>query len=134
MLIEPIPCQARVRAEAVDRLNAVNLSAAHLQAALEVLAMLPPHALRDPRAQALILQAYARDAALPDDTMVAAALHARVTALAVWTAAHDPNRQSNAEAVIEAAARFPLADSDAGTGFDPGGFQEMVLFIEELPW
>lgn len=71
---------------------------------------------------------------MPDDAVVAAALHARVTAFAKWTAAHDRDRQSNAEAVIEATARFPLGDCDSGVAFDPAGFQEMILFIEELPW
>jgi hypothetical protein len=36
--------------------------------------------------------------------------------------------------VIEAASRFPLSESDDGVIFEPGGFQEMILFIEELPW
>lgn len=43
-------------------------------------------------------------------------------------------RQSDAESVIEAASRFPLSESDDGVIFEPGGFQEMILFIEELPW
>jgi hypothetical protein len=133
MLIEPLRPASNVRPEAIGKLNAVALSAANIQAALEVLARTPPQAQGNPRAQAAFLRAYVRDAALPDDAVVAAALHARVTALAKWTATHDPDRQS-AEAVIEATAGFPLGDCDSGVAFDPAGFQEMILFIEELPW
>lgn len=118
---------------ATGRLNGVAISAFQLQSALEVLARLPAHLRGIPHVQALALQAFADDEGFTDDC-ASAALHARVTALAKWTAAHDPDRQSNAEAVIEAAARFPMTDEPTGIAFDPAGFQEMVLFIEELPW
>ncbi|WHU04396.1 hypothetical protein [Sphingomonas sp. NIBR02145] len=81
-----------------------------------------------------MLQPYARDAGFADDALAGAALHARVTALAKWTAAHDPLRQSDAEAIVEAAARHPLVEGEAGIGFEAPAFQEMILFIEELPW
>jgi hypothetical protein len=86
------------------------------------------------RAQALVLQEFARDNGLGESPLVSAALHARVAALAKWTALCDPRREENAEAVVEAAARYPLSDLAGGVGFEAEGFQEMVLFIEELPW
>lgn len=119
---------------AIEALNAPLFTGAQIAAALEVLAMLPEAHRDDPHAQAAVLQAYARDAGLRDETIAAVALHARVTALAKWTAAHDPQRQSDPEAVLQAAARHPLNESGSGIAFEPGGFQELVLFIEELPW
>ncbi|MBC9033841.1 hypothetical protein IAG41_15710 [Sphingomonas sp. JC676] len=73
------------------------------------------------------------DAGLGDAPALSAALHARVSSLAKWTAAHDPSRQSDPEAVLAASAQFPLSRLVAGIGFEPAGFQEMILF-EELPW
>ena len=118
---------------AVDRLNAVALGGAQIAAALEVLSLLPAAHREDPRSQAAVLQAYARDAGFTD-SLAGAALHARVTALAKWTSAYDPLRQSDAAAVTEAAARHPLVETEAGIGFEAPAFQEMILFIEELPW
>jgi len=119
---------------AIAKLNSVALSAAHIEAALKVLAMLPETQRDHPAAQAAALQAYARDAKLGEETFAAAALHARVAALAKWTAEHDPERQSHAESVLEAAARYPLSDMDGGIAFEAAEFQELILFIEELPW
>lgn len=116
---------------ATDLLNAVPVSPAQIEAALEVLAALPAHLRARPHAQAL--QAYAREAGFEEDA-ASAALHARVTALAKWTAAHDPERQSDVRSVLEAAARFPLSDTEAGIGFEAGGFQELILFIDDLPF
>lgn len=65
---------------------------------------------------------------------MASALHPRVVALANWTALCDKNRQSDAEAVIEGAARFPLSKSEAYVCFGPADFREIILFIEEMPW
>lgn len=130
---QPQLAEATPIASAMARLNAVTLSAAQLQGALECVASLPGHLRDHPTAQALALQAFAQDEALADDD-AAAALHARIAALGRWTAVHDPERQSDAEAVIDAASRFPLSESDDGVIFEPGGFQEMILFIEELPW
>ena len=118
---------------ATERLNAVQITAFQLEGALEVLARLPAHLRNRPQAQALALQAFAEEEGFGDDC-ASAALHARATALAKWTAAHDPELQSNAEAVIEAAARFPLAANEAGIAFEPAGFQELILFIEDLPF
>jgi hypothetical protein len=129
----PVPA-ATASGSATDRLNAVPLSGAQVAAALEVLALLPAAHRDDPRSQALVLQAYVRDAGFAEDTFAGAALHARVTALAKWTAGHDPLRQSDAAAVIEAAARHPLVETEAGIGFEAPAFQEMILFMEELPW
>lgn len=119
---------------AINVLNAVALAPVHIEASLRILALLPAQARANPMAQARALQAYAGEAGLGDEACAGAALHARVTALAKWTAAHDPGHHSNAEAVIEATARFPLSDAGDGIGFEPGGFQEMILFIEELPF
>lgn len=119
----------------VETLNAIPIGVAQLDAALSVVADLPATGDRDPMAQAAALQADVRDTQLGDDALLyAAALDARVTALAGWTAVHDPQRQWNTQAVIEAAARFPLSDLPNGIGFDAPAFQEMILFIEELPW
>jgi hypothetical protein len=118
---------------AAELLNGVTLSGPQIEAALEILAALPGHLRARPAAQALALQAYAREAGFEEES-APTALHARVTALAKWTAAHDPERQSDVGSVMEAAARFPLAETDAGIGFEPGGFQELILFIDDLPW
>ena len=120
--------------DASAAMNMVTFSAEQIQTAMEILAFLPTPARADPIAQGLALQAYAREVAIGDEPLAAAALHARIIALGKWTAAHDPARQSNAEAVIEATARYPLRETDDGIGFDHAGFQELVLFIEELPW
>lgn len=87
-----------------------------------------------PRTQALILQAFARDAGFDNETIAGAALHARATALAKWTVTHDPDRHSAGSVVMEAAARFPLREGKHGIEFEPAGFQELLLFIEKLPW
>ena len=136
MFSQPSPVSAATAAagRAIDRLNAVPLSGAQIAAALQVLALLPTAHRDDPRSQAAVLQAYARDAGLTDDASAGAALHARVASLTKWTAANDPLRQSNAEAVMEAAARHPLVETEAGIGFEAPAFQEMILFIAELPW
>ncbi|WP_157073726.1 hypothetical protein [Sphingomonas soli] len=118
---------------ATDLLNAVPISAAQIEAALEVLAALSAHLRARPQAQALALQAYAREAGFEEDA-ASAALHARVAALARWTAANDPERQSDPRSVLEATARFPLSDTEAGIGFEAGGFQELILFIDDLPF
>ncbi|WP_404333855.1 hypothetical protein AB2M62_11490 [Sphingomonas sp. MMS12-HWE2-04] len=96
--------------------------------------LLPAEHREDPRAQAQVLQAYAKDAGFADEVMAGAALHARITGLAKWTVSHDPHRQSNPEAVMEAAVRNPLIETDNGIGFEGAAFQEMILFIEDLPW
>jgi hypothetical protein len=118
---------------AIEQLNAVPVSAPQLEAALEVLAALPAHLQSRPDAQALALQAYAAEAGYQQDA-ASEALHARLTALARWTAMHDPERQSDARSVLDAAARFPLGDTGSGIGFEAGGFQELILFIDDLPW
>jgi hypothetical protein len=116
------------------RLSAVAVSAAQIEAALRVISTLPHAEARNPFAQAAALQEYARARSPGSDLLLATALHARVTALAKWTAASDPGRQSDAESAVEATARFPLSELPGGIGFEPCGFQEMILFIEELPW
>lgn len=130
---QPQIADATPMASAMERLNGVKVSAAQLQTALERLSSLPAHLRNKPPAQALALQALAAEEAFAED-YASAALHARIVALAKWTALHDPERQSDAEAVIEAAALFPLSESEDGVCFEPAGFQEMILFIEELPW
>lgn len=130
---QPAMAEAMPLASPTDRLNAVPLAADQLRTALERLAALPAALQSAPAAQAKALQAYAEEEALID-ACASAALHARATALAKWTAAHDPDRQSDAQAVLEAAARFPLSDGAAGIQFEAAGFQEMILFIEELPF
>ena len=80
--------------------------------------------------QALAVQVLSTEEAFSED-YASAALHARVVAR--WAALHDPGRQPDAEAVIEAAARLSLSESEDGVRFEPAGFQEMILFIENLP-
>lgn len=82
--------------------------------------------------QIAFAQTYTAEAGF-EEAFASAALHARVTALAKWTAAHDPDRQSDARSALKAAARFPPFET-AGTGFEPGGFQELILFIDDLRW
>jgi hypothetical protein len=118
----------------LESLNRVVFTPAQIEGALEMLFLLPTQRQRDPRLQVLALQAYARDSGLDDDVATAAALHARIAALAKWTVAHDPRRQSDAQAVMAAAAQFPLSKLGEGMGSESTGFQEMILFIEELPW
>jgi hypothetical protein len=117
-----------------ERLNAVQFKSTQIAAALEVLATLHRDHRRDLEAQATALHAYARDAGFADDALAGAALHARVAALKKWAEAHDPLRQSDAQAVVEAAARQPLVQTAAGLDFEAPAFQELILFIEELPW
>lgn len=63
-------------------MNAPKFTGAQIAAALEVLATVPEAHRDSPHAQAAILQAHARAAGLPDETVAAIALYARVTALA----------------------------------------------------
>jgi hypothetical protein len=121
-------------ADRLASLNAVTLSSAEIATALQVAALLPQAAQREPISQAEALQTHVAEAGRGGAPAASAALHARLTALAKWTGTHDPGRQSDPEAVIAAAAQFPLSDLDTGVGFEPAGFQEMILFIEELPW
>lgn len=104
----------RTRGRDVERLNAVRISIEQIAAALDVNGI------------GVIASA--------NDPVAAAALDARIAALARWRAAYDPREQSNREALLEAAARFPLSEQEDGLGFEPAGFQELALFIEELPW
>lgn len=131
--MQPAASQRDEPRSATDLLNAVPVSGPQIEAALTILTALPAHLRTRPDAQALALQAYAREAGFEDEA-ASAALHARVTALAKWTAAHDPERQFDARSVLEAAARYPLSDTETGIGFEAGGFQELILFIDDLPW
>ena len=74
------------------------------------------------------------DIPVDDLTLETAAIRARGSALASWVAGHDPQLQSNREALVSAAAYFSLSECGEDYGFEPAGFQEMILFIEELPW
>ena len=111
---------------ACDELNAVSVSPAQIETAL------PFHLRSSPTAKALALQAYARAGYEQDATSLA--LRARVMALTKWIAAHETERQFAEHSVLEAAARFPLSETETGSGFEPVGFQELILFIEDLPW
>lgn len=136
MFSQPLPAIAATDTgpDAIGQLNSVTLTGAQIAAALQLLALMPAGQQENPRAQAMVLQAYALDAGFADEAIAGAALHARVTALAKWTAADDPLRQSDPGALIEATARHPLVETEAGIGFEGAAFQEMILFIEELPW
>jgi hypothetical protein len=135
MFSQPIVAGIPVSAgDTVAVLNAETVTPRQIEAALCVLEELPVAHRRDPVARANALQAYARDAAPGDEAVASAALQARTMALVRWTDSHDPERQSDAQAVLCAAARFPLADMEGDIAFEPTGFQEMILFIEELPW
>lgn len=127
------PDTVAAAASAAGQLSAVPVSAFQLRGAMERLAGLPGHVRNNAAAQALALQSYVDEEGFASP-IASAALFARVSALARWTAAHDPLRQSDAESVLEAAACFPLTEGDSGIEFEPGGFQEMILFIEELPF
>lgn len=131
--MQPAAMARDLEVDTAGLLNAVSISGLQLEAALEVLAALPAHLRSRPGAQALALQAYAKEAGF-EDADASAVLHARVTALAKWTAVHDPERQSDPRSVLEAATRFPLSEAGAGIVFEPGGFQELILFIDDLPW
>ncbi|TKD51424.1 hypothetical protein [Sphingomonas baiyangensis] len=90
-----IPFQSQIAtvtliAGPMERLNAVTVSAAQLQGALERLALLRGDLRDKPVAQALALQAFAAEEASAEND-AAAALHARIVALVRWTAAHDPH-------------------------------------------
>lgn len=130
----PVTAPVQSASAATAQLNSVALTGAQIAAALQILAGLPEPQRDDPLAQAVALQTYALDTGFSDVAIAGAALHARVTALAKWTALHDPLRQSDPEAAIEATARHPLVEADGGIGFEGAAFQEMILFIEELPW
>lgn len=131
--MQPAAMPREFEMSAAECLNAVPVSGPQLEAALEILAALPARLRARPATQALALQAYARKAGFEEEP-AAAALHARVTALAKWTAAHDPERQYDVRSVLEAAARFPLGETELCIEFDRGGFLELILFIDDLPW
>ncbi|MBA4756024.1 MAG: hypothetical protein H2050_14445 [Sphingobium sp.] len=59
---------------------------------------------------------------------------ARLAALSAWQAEHDPRHEGFSAAVIDAVARFSPNESGHAFGFGPADFQELILFIEELPW
>jgi len=133
---EPADAEARAKPQAAhtpDALNTVAISAAHLEAVMKVFAAMP-ESRRDSPNRSRALRQFARDAGFADEERVSAALHARITALSNWIERHDPHGQSDTQTVYEAAARFPLSALPGGFGFEPAGFQEMVLFIEDLPW
>ena len=135
MFSQPIRAAIPVSAgDTVAVLNDETVTPRQIEAALCVLEELPDAQRRDPVLRANALQAYACEAGPGDEAVASAALEARITALARWTDSHDPERQSDAQAVLCAAARFPLAEIGGDIGFEPTGFQEMILFIEELPW
>jgi hypothetical protein len=129
----PVPTPAPFPV-ALTALNAVAIDARQIEAALQRRVLLPAEQRGDPAAQAASFLAYARDASLADPTNVALALHARVAALDHWAATHDPAAQLDQAALHEAAARMPLSDGGDGAAFEAAGFQELLLFIEELPW
>lgn len=121
-----------------DRLNTVGITAAQFGAAWEASAiasaaggngMAAARARSDAAAETLDV-----NPANSSEGLRAAALQARVTALADWIETHDPAHQSESAALREAAARHLLSASDSGIGFEASGFQELVLFLEELPW
>ena len=134
---EPANAEAHTEAHAQVRapasLNTVAISAAHMEAAMKVLTAMAA-SRGDPPIHADALRHPMRDAGFADEESAGAALHARINALSNWIETHDPHRQSGTRAGLEAAARFPLSALSGGVGFDPAGFQEMVLSIEDLPW
>lgn len=116
MLLQSIRTKtAAPAAPAPSTLNAIAISAAQLAAALTAVDQLPAHGHDGPIAHARVLEAYAHVAGQNEDApLFAAALGARLAALAGWIAKHDPDRQWNAQGVTEAAVRFPLSDADDG--------------------
>jgi hypothetical protein len=123
-----------IHGDYMARLNQVVLTAAQIEAAGEALALLPSHHRDQVGLEPAALEGYAKDAVPGDPGNAAAALFARLTALAHWQAAHDAHHDVEARILFEATARMPLTDCDGRMGFDPAGFQELMLFIEELPW
>jgi hypothetical protein len=61
-------------------------------------------------------------------------LRVRVAALIAWRSVYDPQRAIDDGALLDAAARFPLRLEEDGFRFEPHGFQEMIEFIDEMPW
>ena len=122
------------RASTLECLNAVALTGAQFEAAMRAVAALPEQSRHSPAAQALALQAFADHEGIAGSVFASAALHARMAALDAWTRDHDPRREANAEAVMEAAAHQSLSQTENGIGFDPVSFGELILFVEELPF
>jgi hypothetical protein len=92
MLTEPLRVERATQLVAgmVETLKAIPIGVAQLDAALSVVVDLPATGDHDPMAQAAALRACVRDAELGDHPLLyAAALDARVTALAGWTAEHE---------------------------------------------
>jgi hypothetical protein len=119
---------------ALDTLNVTKFSAPQLESALRLVGQLPIPAQGDPIARGEALEAYVRGAGFDDVVLASETLAARVTALTRWRADHDPLQQSNAQSVLEAAAVSRLSRVEDGIGFEPAAFQELILFIEEIPW
>lgn len=121
-------------ASSPECLNAVALTGAEFEAAMRTIAALPGNDRHNPAAQAQALQAFVEHANIAGGVFASAALHARMAALDAWTREYDPSCEANAEAVMEAAARQPLAETDSGIGFEAVSFGELILFVEELPF
>jgi hypothetical protein len=119
---------------ALASLNTVAIRPVDIEAAMQLLDTIAATDRNNPQIHAAVLRRFMRDTGFADEAIASAALHAIIIAISNWIEAHDPRRDSDAKAVFEAAARFPLSDLPGGIGFDAAGFQEMVLFLEELPW
>ena len=65
------------------------------------------------------------------DTALAAALDARVTALRAWS---DASERAIRPSAVEAAALGTLMLTTDGIRFEPMAFDELVDFIDHLPW
>jgi hypothetical protein len=119
---------------ALIRLNAVRIDADQISGGIGALWGLPSYARNSAGARRVALMAWMSACPPADRDGVVEALAVRIAALDRWTAAHDPEGLSDADAAIEAAARHALAEQPDGIGFDPVSFGELVGFVEEMPF
>jgi hypothetical protein len=115
----------------LEALNAVPLDGIHLRAAADLMGRMDGSAIP---AQLAALAELAETARLPAPRLAAPALHVRVTALIEWCRRHPLRRVPNSYALHEAAARAPLVDGPAATGFEPLSFGELVDFLADTPF
>jgi len=103
--------------------NSIGITGPQSQGALMALRSLPRAEQFSALSQALALQRYCEEAGISAE-LGSAALHARIVA-PQWTAEFDLRHESDAVAVVEAAAVCRLTNSDAGVAFDSEQFGDL---------
>jgi hypothetical protein len=115
-------------------LSAVRFTAAQMRTAVAALQHRPMQSEADVVEHATILADFVQDQRIEPLDVAGIALHARIVAMNRWCAGHDPYGQSNVDAFFVASARAPLVQTEAGRGFEPVAFAELIETIAEMPF